>query len=377
MAQANWCKLLLLFLFIKNISGQKLIKCLYTNITLETSGQICHFWNVSWPASLNNAQLNNDNSILALVCRDSQIQVWRNVICNAFVNIEQILAASVRLETIEEDAFVSCVRLRHLVFSRNFLKILSPKVFTENRALSSIDLSNNHLTEVDVNLFANTSLESLSLDANRIKEFKEMPITNGLKNLYLHGNQLRSLNVTELKQKYPKLEGISIADNNIPCFRENQICAEMSIIRCQKSDCVEDGMSTMKPEIEVTTVVDDEKPKIDNVQDKKEILVLVFISIGSLVLVITGVAVGWRIKRSREERTRSNSTPEVSFQGVPSVETRNVPYPVLGQTMGGVRRDDPYYEYVTGFYDDVPDYDDVTIPPATAEPYDHLQFNQQ
>ncbi|XP_037034089.1 leucine-rich repeat-containing protein 40-like [Bradysia coprophila] len=122
--------------------------------------------------------------------------------------------------------------------------LYSIKNLTELENLKELDLSHNHIQDIDITTFANmTELETLKLKQSgfsRINygsfshklKLKILDISfNGLRtidlnmfaaltdleNLYLEGNNLTEINLSEVKQYFPLLTKIGISKNNWKC----------------------------------------------------------------------------------------------------------------------------------------------------------------
>lgn len=122
--------------------------------------------------------------------------------------------------------------------------LFSVRNLTKLDILKNLDLSHNHIRDIDVRTFANmTQLESLKLKQSGLSRilfgsFSHKPklkvldvsfnslrtidlnmftaITN-LRSLYLEGNNLTEINVSEIKQYFPLLTKIGISKNNWQC----------------------------------------------------------------------------------------------------------------------------------------------------------------
>lgn len=122
--------------------------------------------------------------------------------------------------------------------------LFSVKNLTKLDSLKNLDLSHNHIRDIDVRTFANmTQLESLKLKQSGMSRifygsFSHKPklkmldvsfnslrtidlnmftaITN-LRSLYLEGNNLTEINLSEVKQYFPLLTKIGISKNNWKC----------------------------------------------------------------------------------------------------------------------------------------------------------------
>lgn len=122
--------------------------------------------------------------------------------------------------------------------------LFSVKNLTKLDHLKNLDLSENHIQDIDVQTFANmTDLETLKLkhsglnqisfglfshkaklrvldisfNSLRTIDLKMFTAITDLRSLYLEGNNLTELNLSEIKQYFPLLTKIGISKNNWQC----------------------------------------------------------------------------------------------------------------------------------------------------------------
>jgi len=142
------------------------------------------------------------------------------MICNNFINTEEIDLNSCSIGTIDEDSLRGCKKLKLLNLERNQISKIDENSFTENPELEFIELWSNQLTSLPENLFINQQkLQYLAMDSNRLVDipstvFKPLrslktinlssngiptlnpewfETLNDLENLYLHFNQIEDL----------------------------------------------------------------------------------------------------------------------------------------------------------------------------------------
>ncbi|KAL7043527.1 hypothetical protein ACKWTF_001557 [Chironomus riparius] len=163
------------------------------------------------------------------------------LICNVYINTEDIDLNSCLIERVRESSFKGCKRLKSLKLERNQISQIDENAFLENPELENIELWSNQLTTLPGNLFINQQkLQNLAIDSNRIvnlpnnifKSLKSLKTINlsenripalnpawfetldNLENLYLHFNQIEDLPVG-IFTHMSKLTQFSIYSNRL------------------------------------------------------------------------------------------------------------------------------------------------------------------
>lgn len=83
------------------------------------------------------------------------------------------------IENLDENSFRNMPALTNLILANTSLSTIAPDTFLNQERLQVVDLSANHLTEIDMTLFLPSffSLKEIRLDENEMSELKEMPST--------------------------------------------------------------------------------------------------------------------------------------------------------------------------------------------------------
>jgi Leucine Rich Repeat len=111
--------------------------------------------------------------------------------------------------------------LEHLNLSHNQLEIANMAFYEKTKKLRKLDLSNNQIATIPYYVtyenFINHSLELLNLGHNHLKfiDFGRLPNFTNLKEMDLRNNQLESLIIADLAQRFPKLKEINIIDHRL------------------------------------------------------------------------------------------------------------------------------------------------------------------
>lgn len=335
----------------------------------------------------------------------SKLEILTRDFCDALPNIEFFNPISLGIKIVDDDALEKCEYLQILDLGL----VLPDTLFLNNKALRELGLTANQFTQIDIHLFANNPLEKLYLGGNLISDFNEMPIAPELTNLFLEGNKLSDLDVRQLLQNFRNLREFSISRNYFSCDRENEIRDQLLANRI---DCYITDRCLLKQDSSTTSIQDDTttkesdddiKKRITDLQEQHQVSNLVIIIIAViLVLLIVGVGVGWIVRRSRAQPVVQQVAPveeikleETNYIIDPEVNdtdphnsnrirksSRTNPPQIPGRmnhgrVIGRVSKDDPYYEYIPEFDDDVPEYEipnDVGTNGVGS--YDHLNFNR-
>lgn len=148
-------------------------------------------------------------------------------ICEAMPNLELFYGHSVSMKKIKGNAFQGCKNLMILhLYSNNFIKI-DRNAFQGLTNLKSLTLRGGNVPVLDLDLTNSkylTALELANLKITAISADILRELTH-LEVLRLDSNKLFDLDVEEILKYSPKLEEISLADNNFKCTRLHDILA--------------------------------------------------------------------------------------------------------------------------------------------------------
>lgn len=147
-------------------------------------------------------------------------------ICQGFPNLEKITIGLVDLEEIAPDAFSDCYKLTEVNIFANKLHHLDENLFRINTKLKTVYISSNLLEEIPVNLFKGlTNLRRVQLPGQMFTSispevFKDL---SHLQILDLSRNHLRDLDVEKLIRYTPELFYIWLRDNDFKCSRLREV----------------------------------------------------------------------------------------------------------------------------------------------------------
>lgn len=147
-------------------------------------------------------------------------------VCQAFPNLEKITIGLVDLEEIAPDAFSDCHKLTEVNIFANKLSHLDENLFRENLKLKTFYISSNLLEEVPVNLFKGLSnLRRVQLPGQLFTSISPEVFKNlsHLQILDLSRNHLRDLDVEKLIRYTPELFYIWLRDNDFKCSRLREV----------------------------------------------------------------------------------------------------------------------------------------------------------
>lgn len=160
--------------------------------------------------------------------KGSKIHILTNEFCDTFGNMEQLNAANLDLQVIQEGAFKNCHNMKILILEKNTLQEFNGMDFVTNTKLLYLDVSDNMIEEFDMTIFDHLlNLKAMDLSKNFLKVFdmKKIPMEVPLlKGLILRENELTTLDEKDIVIKFPGLEYLYFCPNTkMTPFRINQI----------------------------------------------------------------------------------------------------------------------------------------------------------
>lgn len=197
--------------------------------------------------------VNHDVQIDAVWIKNlnNKIETLTGDICEAFPNINVLIAHGVGLTSIDEDALRKCTKLHTVGLNDNSLTFLPPKIFDWNLELKAVGLQRNNLTKIDEYIFENNKkltiialqhnnfyflpknifknkpkLTLLWLHANKLSELsflEGMAASKDLRNVDLSSNRLADIDIEKLHAIFPNLKKVNLKDNELMCERQLQI----------------------------------------------------------------------------------------------------------------------------------------------------------
>ena len=100
----------------------------------------------------------------------------------------------------------------------NLITYIAPYTFSNHTHLTTLNLNDNRITEIDDLAFAGTQIEHLQLSGNNLTEFPDLSaISTTLKTLYLRQNKI-TLQSVEFNGTFYLLEYVSLANNELTAF---------------------------------------------------------------------------------------------------------------------------------------------------------------
>lgn len=276
----------LTLIFLVNDSQAQTVRCDYSYMNFENSGQNISYYSCVFSTEQSNfntpitkidgqhSSAYDDNDVKYVVNYiNNKLKTISSIFCQKFPNLEAILIGNAGIESISANAFTNCknliyltifgnniqslpnyvfqplTKLRELLFYNNNYKTINPASFANMPNIHWLKLTNNGITEVPPKAFASLkSLNSLHLFTNKINKLYSDSF-EGLENLYtlmLHINEIPDLpigvfvplkNIVEIAMRnnnittlhsdsfgyHPKLEDIYLRDNQITSIDEKII----------------------------------------------------------------------------------------------------------------------------------------------------------
>lgn len=103
---------------------------------------------------------------------NSTIPSFSKVFCQIFPNINWLIANSVKIDTLEQDAFYPCQKLKFLYLNDNNIKSLPAELFAKSSGLLRLKMMKNKLkTDSLAPINKLTNLLELDLSGNELVEF--------------------------------------------------------------------------------------------------------------------------------------------------------------------------------------------------------------
>lgn len=161
---------------------------------------------------------------------NSTVPHFTKVFCQVFPNINWLIANSVKIEELEEDAFYPCQKLKFLYLNDNQIKRLPTELFARNSGLLRLKIMKNKLKSDSLSPISRlTNLIELDLSGNELTEFpiENMKKLTHLHELYLQSNYLRDIDERRLIEYFPNLMWIYLADNDFMCSRLERIVDDL------------------------------------------------------------------------------------------------------------------------------------------------------
>ncbi|XP_003221759.1 toll-like receptor 2 [Anolis carolinensis] len=200
-----------------------------------------HFWNCSSKA-FNVVPPDLTDNVLRLDLSFNRIDQVRKADLMSAVNLQMLLLQSNLIQTIEEDAFHTLIKLEHLDLSRNKLIHLLPSWFASLSSLKKLNIKGNNYSELgQTPLFSGLkSLRFLYLgngdrfstlqrqDLEGISVLEELEIEGPYLNQYEPGSLLSIDPINHLILNAPSATTLPLLINDI---RNSVICLELQNIK--------------------------------------------------------------------------------------------------------------------------------------------------
>lgn len=140
-------------------------------------------------------------------------------VCNAFPNLLVFKALGIGLKEVAADAFTNCSKLTAIYLDDNELSSLDNAIFQANHELERIELPNNTLKTFDTSILNHApKLRLLFLSDNGMDEFvisdESVQLTKLVK-IELMNNKLKSVDLREIKEKFPNILVLVFCDQDI------------------------------------------------------------------------------------------------------------------------------------------------------------------
>lgn len=208
--------------------------------TVSFTGRTCLISNMTL-AKDDKFALPHNESINSLIIKNSTIPCLTKQFMGSFVNIEVVVAVSIGIEKISEDAFADCKYLQHIDLSKNKIKELEVRTFARSPCLRIVILAENQLESLPKELFLNSDeLNILDLSSNNLTSLSKKLFnhTMNVSHINVSHNQLTNLKVESIIEQLPKLKQISLSDNNFNASELMHILKSLEIvgIKCTPSD---------------------------------------------------------------------------------------------------------------------------------------------
>lgn len=154
----------------------------------------------------------------------SNFDVLTSIFCNLFPSLEILTIKTLqhKLQEIEEDALVTCEKLKKFTLRPNNVRTLNEKTFNRNVHLTEIAIEGNKIETIDATVFQGLiNLQWLFLNGNQLLELSP-EVFNGLTKLQwfdVSSNRLLDLDIQAILNYTEKLEMINLRDNYLSCER--------------------------------------------------------------------------------------------------------------------------------------------------------------
>lgn len=176
-------------------------------------------------------------------------------VCQVFSNLEKYTIGLVDLEEIDSEAFIDCAKLLELNIFANKIHHLSESLLSNNLKLKTFYISSNFVEEIPLNLFKGLiNLRRVQLPGQNFSRisaevFKD---TSHLQILDLSRNHLMDLDVENLVRYTSELSYIWLRDNDFKCNRLREIISMLK----NKGITIEKRLVTSRERDHIPEMVD-------------------------------------------------------------------------------------------------------------------------
>lgn len=164
----------------------------------------------------------NPKEVIKIKFENSTTPIFTSELCEAFPNLEELHADTMKIEKLMPEAFEKCEELTYISLYTNEIQEIPVDFFKHNLKLLEIILQSNELREFNPKIIAHLNkLTDLNLMENLLSDLHltEFPYLRYLETLLISENVLTDLDVDEIIKKFPKLQKIYMNGNPIDCHK--------------------------------------------------------------------------------------------------------------------------------------------------------------
>ncbi|GFG34947.1 hypothetical protein Cfor_10662, partial [Coptotermes formosanus] len=174
----------------------------------------------NWISRLQPGTFTNLTNLRGLHLANNRIRSLESGLFTDLINLDYISLESNLIQQLEADVFLGLARLRNLWLSENEISYIHPVMFKHMKKLRLICLDNNTKLQVptdkpflDVPTLENLFISNCNITTLSARTFQK---TNNLTTLYLHGNNLKTFDMT-IAKVLPYISVLYLYNNPLQC----------------------------------------------------------------------------------------------------------------------------------------------------------------